>query len=754
MAKKQKAKGLNDQQIVDLVAEEFENSLGRPGQEISEDRAKAMDYYLSEPFGNEEEGQSQVVSSDVSDVIDGVMPSLLRMFTTQDNLVSMDPVGKSTIEASMADEAQAEQESAYVNHIFFKENPSFLIMFYWMFDALVQKNGYVKAWWDESETAVTETYKGLTEIELLELMDDEELEPVERSERPGDIVDMSTGQIVRGTVHDIEFRRINKSGRIVIANVPPDEFRISGDSKNLDPSTARMVGHERTDMTRSELLEMGFNKKIVDSLSSGTESLTAEQQSRRNKSEERATQGGSKDKSQQFITFREAYIKVDADGDGRAELKQVFTADGKKLEINDVDRQPFHAICGVPIPHKHFGRAVAEKVMDTQLVVSELLRQVLMNLYHTNNPGKNVWEQAIGETTMDDLLTRKVGRVAKFRRPVNEAISDDVVPFTAGASFPMIEYFDKAKRDRVGVGNDSEGLTPDALKNIQTSVMMQATDLSKMKIEAIGRIFAETGFKSLFRHVHELTQKHQQKEKIVKLNGTWVPINPSQWHTRENMTVNIGLGIGTREQNLLHLESIWQKQAAMVEAGGLNLTVTPKNIYNTASEFVKNANYKIPEMFFTDPGNKPAPPPSSEQEELQRKEQELQERQQQLDAAREQNNAAKLQLDAQKSEMAHQREMIKLQEAHEARLDKAQVENEKLRNELTEMTVKKIIADDDRRLKKQRTDVEIEEITARAMESRSRTVKTLEEAEGQSIENAAAESGVESLVEPDAEETE
>lgn len=750
----EKRKKLTDEQIVELVEEEYGNSLGIPGGEISDDRAKALDYYMGEPFGNEEEGQSQVVSSDVSEVIDGVMPSLLRMFTTQDNLVSFDATGKKTIELSELDEAQAEQESSYVNHIFFKRNPSFIIMFYWMFDALVQKNGYVKAWWDDSEKITTENYEGLNEIELLDMMQDEELEPVERSERPAKTVDMQTGELVDGVVHDIEFQRVTKGGRVVIANVPPDEFRISGDSKNLDPSTSRMVGHERDDVTRDELLSMGFSKKVVDKLSSGSESLDNEELSRRNKSDERKTQGGSKDKSQELILFRETYLKVDVNGDGRAVLKQIFTADGELLEMNDVDRQPFHAICGVPIPHKHFGRAVAEKVMDTQLVVSTLLRQILMNLYHTNQPGKNVWEQAIGENTMDDLLTRKVGRVARFRRPVNEAVSEDTVPFTAGASFPMIEYFDKKKNDRVGVANDSEGLSPDALKNIQQSVMMQATDLSKMKIEAIGRIFAETGFKSLFRHVHELTQKHQKKEEIVKLNGVWVPVKPSEWRTRENMTVNIGLGIGTREQNLLHLESIWQKQAAMVEAGGLNLTVTPKNIYNTASEFVKNANYKIPGMFFTDPGDKPAPPPSSEQEELQRKEQELQERQQQLDAAREKNNAMKLQLDAQKASMAHQREMIKLEEQHEARLDKAHVENESLRNDLTEMNLKMIIAEEDRALKSRRTDAEIEEIVARAMESRARTVKTLEDAEGQSIENAAAESGVESLVEIDAEETE
>jgi len=758
MAKKRKKatpqkKGLDDQQIIDLVTHEFGEALGAPGGEISEERAEALKYYLREPFGNEEEGQSQVVSSDVADIVDGIMPSLLRMFTSQDNLISFDPVGGNNLQDALKDEAQAEQESSYVNHVFFKQNPAFLIMFYWMFDALVQKNGYVKVWWDESEDVTTEEYKGLMEFELLELMDDEELEPVERDERQGDVVNMQTGMIERGTVTDIKFKRVTKRGRVVIANVPPEEFRISGDSRNLDPSAARMVGHER-EVTRDELLGMGFKKSVIDKLAEADETLSTEKLARRNKSDEKKTQGGSKDESQKLFLLREAYLECDPDGDGRAELKQVFMVDGKKLEINDSDRQPFHAISPHPLPHKHFGQASAEKEKQTQLVTSELLRQTLMNLYHSNNPGKSIWEQGIGENTMDDLLTRKVGRVARFRRPVSESVQDDVVPFTAGASFPMIEYFDRTKRDRHGIGNDTEGLTPDALKNIQTTVMMQATDQGKMKVEAVARIFAETGFKTMFLHIHELVQKHQQKEEIVKLNGQWVPVHPAEWKHRRNMTVNIGLGIGTREQNLLHLEAIRGIQAQMIEAGGLNFTVTAKNVYNTAAEYVKNANYKIPEVFFTDPGDKKLPPPSDAQQELQKKEQELKQRQQQLDGERQQLNMVKAQQAGEKQQLEHEREMIKLEEKREERLDKAFAENESLRNELTSMNIKLLIATEDRDLKEKRTDAEIEQITALAMEARARTVKTLEESEGQSIENAAADSGVEGLVEADAEETE
>lgn len=672
------AERMKDEDLVGLVNQEFENAMGSPGGEISRERAEAWRYYLSEKFGNEIEGQSEVVTSDVSDVVDGIMPSLLRIFTTADNLVSFDPV-------SPEDEEAAEQESDYVNYVFFKQNPSFEILFNWCFDGLAQKNGITKAWWDDKEDITTESYEGLSEEELLELLGDDELEPVERDERQAETVDES-GQVVFQTVHDVTFKRVSKQGQVRVESVPPEEYRISSDARSLDPSGARMVGQERM-VTRSELLAMGFDKKVVDELPSEREYLdTEEKASRRSKIDDQRLGKESNDRSQDEIRLREAYVKVDADGDGRSELMQIFAASGKLLEKSPVDRQPFHVICPHPLPHKHFGRSTAEKVKDIQLISSTLMRQILDNLYHTNNPGHAVWEQAMGENTLDDLLTTRAGSIKRFARPIDQGAYQPItVPFMAKESFPMVEHFDKIKRDRTGIRSDSEGLSPDQLKNIQQSVMMQATDLAKMKVEAIARIFAETGFKSLFRHIHELVMKHQQKAQVVRLRNQWVKVNPKEWKTRKDMTVKIGLGIGTREQNLLHLDAIWQKQSEMAERGGLNLTVTPRNFWNTAAEIVKNANLKNPEDFFTDPGDRMAPPPSDEQMQLQQQQQQLEARRQELDAQKRELDQMKLQLQAQDQQRKHEREMLEQERKREKDKDDLLIAMEQIRTKLTEL---------------------------------------------------------------------
>lgn len=668
---------IDDEELVKIVDGEFTRAIGAPDGDISTERARGLDAYLSNPRGNEVAGRSKARTSDVADVIDGIMPSLLRMFTTADNLLLFDPVGPEDADA-------ASQESDYVNHVFFKETPAFMTLYSWFFDALVEKNGIVKAWHDDKSQVTREAYEALSDAELAELLADDELELVSRKDRDIVTVAGDGATLVNATVHDVVFRRESSRGKVMVMPVPSNEFRISADAREIDPSSARFVGHERP-VKRYELLDMGFDPDIVDSLPADTIAIgTAESRVRRNKSDD--THGlSAPHRSQDEVTLREAYIRIDADADSSAELIQVFTASGKLLSREEVDRQPFHVITPKPIPHKHVGRSVAELVEDIQEITTALLRQTLDNLYQTNNPGHAVWEQGIGEDTLDDLLTVQIGRVVRFARSPGESYAPMTVPFTAQSSFGMLDFFDKQKRDRTGVSSDSQGLSPDALKNIQTTVLSQAIDMSRMKIEAIARIFAETGLKTLFLHIHELLLKHQDKPKVVRLRGEWVQVSPQQWRERTDMTVNIGLGLGTREQNLVQLEAIFQKQQSFLQAGLGGLLVKPSNLFNVAAEFVRNANLKQPELYFSDPGDAEAPPPNAQQLQLQQQQQALQQKEQEITQERQQLNTMRAQIQMQELQLRHQREMLDLRRKSEKDKDDFAIEMEKIKNKLTEL---------------------------------------------------------------------
>ena len=209
----------------------------------------------------------------------------------------------------------------------------------------------------------------------------------------------------------------------------------------------------------------------------------------------------------------------------------------------------------------------------------------------------------------------------------------------------------------------------------------------------VARICAETGVKSLFLHLHELAQKFQNQKSIVQLRGEWVPVNPSEWRTRRNVTVSIGLGLASREQKLLHLEAVWGKQMALLEKGGANGVVTAENVYNTAVEIAKNGGLTGPSKYFT--RAQMLGVPTSEQEALQRQQQQLQAREQQLDAQRQANERAKIELRAREQMFEMRTKIAKLELEAKDQRDKSEqamrddrIELEKLRNQLTELELK------------------------------------------------------------------
>lgn len=681
-------KKMTDDELVQLVDREFSSAMGREGHDISQERAKAMDYYMSRELGNEIDGQSKIRTSDVSDAVDAIMPSLLRIFSSADNLVNFDPVSIEDVEA-------AEQESDTVNHVFFKKNPAFMNLYSWFWDALVQKNGIVKCWWDETTVVTTEEYESLTEQELALLDSDDELEAIEQDERIEKVViDMVTpiGVIPREvdqTVFDVKYKRTCKKGRVRVEPVPPEEYRISSDANSVDPSSARMTGHER-EVTRSEAISMGFDKQVILGLPmSNAAAETGEERSARNdKAEEQQDYvNPTTDKSEEKILLREAYIRVDYDGDGVSELRQVYTSGGTLLGNEEADRTIFHVLCAKPIPHKHFGRSVADLVMDIQKVMTTLLRQTLDNLYLSNNPRHAIWEMGISENTLDDLLSSQAGSFVRFDRPPTEAYSQMSTPFVAQHSFPAMEYFDKLARKRTGVHEDAEGLSPEALKNIQQSVLTNALDMSRGKIEAIARVFAETGIKSCMLHIHELLLKHQDKEMILKLRNKFIQVDPREWKEREDMTVAIGLGMGTRETKLMHLGTIRQLQKEFKEDGGMGIIVTPENMFNAADEFVKAADLKQTERFFTKPQ-----PQADMRDKSKEQAGQLQQALVQIEAERNQLKREKQEFDAQKDIAELQQKLADQARSHDLAQEKLlndfTIEMEKIRNQLTDMELK------------------------------------------------------------------
>jgi hypothetical protein len=610
---KRKARQMDEAELKAIVRRHIKDGIGFNGSEISSQRAKALDYYYGRPFGDEVEGRSRVVSRDVADTIEWIMPSLLRIFTSSDEFIRFDPIGKE-------DEEAAKQETAYCNHVVASDNNGFKIFYDWFKDALLSKTGIVTWYWDDSQVCNYETYKRLTTAEMGMLLADSEaeIEVVAHSEYddpvPPEMLQAGPdgtpalpdgAEMVNGVavfrLHDIRIKRKEKLGREKIIVIPPEDFFI--DSRARDIDSARMVGH-KVRKTISDLREMGYDDDLIDGLDPQHDAyLGDEEDIARDPIRYQSAAGDddeANDDSTRELWLYRLYLRVDYDGDGIAELRRVDYCCDTILANDEADSFPYADLCPVPMPHRFVGQSVADLVMDLQRIKSTLWRQALDNVYLANNPMKEV---AVDFVNIDDLLEPRIGGLVRSKQ------IGSVVPIetrdASGTALQMLEYVDTIRENRTGVTRYNQGLDADSLNKTAKGIN-QILNQAQQRIELIARIFAETGVKRLMLGIHEDLMKHQVKERIVKLTNGYVTVNPSQWRTRMDMTVTVGLGTGNKDQNLQNLVMIaeFQQKAA---ASGANI-VTPKNAYHIGIKIAENAGFKDPESFFTDPDTMPPAP--------------------------------------------------------------------------------------------------------------------------------------------------
>jgi len=593
---------VTEEELVGRIQSEITDSLGY-GDELSKQRETAMEYYYGLPFGNEVDGRSQFVDSTVQDTIEWIKPSLMRVFASGDDMVKFNPVGPEDVE-------MAKQATDYVNYVFTKLNNGWEILYNWFTDALLGKNGIVKVWWNEEEVWNREEYKGLTEIELDALINEEDVEVIAHSPYISSDADEMTGEYTSTTYHDVVIKRLNSKGSIRVENVPPSEFLINREAKTIQD--ARFVCH-RVRKTLSELREMGYDPD-PDELGSGEDVLyNAERQARyafdlSSNADVGGNWGvGGTEESLREYWLHENYVKTDYDGDGIAELRKVCTIGSTVLANDPIDSIPFVSICPIRIPHKFFGLSVADQVESLQLIKSTLMRNLMDNMYNQNFGRYAVLE---GQANLDDLLTQRPGGVVRVKSP--NAVTPLATPSLEPYSFQMLEYLDGVRESRSGVSKNTQGLNDNALTSHTTATAVaQVMTAAQARVELIARNFAETGVKELMSTIYELLQKNQDTDTVIGIRGTWIPINPSAWRDKYDCTVAVGLGHGNRDQQLMHLSQLIQF-ATQALTGGLGI-VNEQNLYNIGAQVIKNMGFVNVQDFLTDPSQQQQEPDAGEQ---------------------------------------------------------------------------------------------------------------------------------------------
>ncbi len=665
---------MEDQRLKIICEAKLNNALGWLGGRLSKDRQQAMAYYRGDLFGNEQEGRSKVVSHDVAEAIDSVMPSLVKVFATTDTVVVCQP-------QTRQDEAAAKQATDYLNWVFQSQANAFDLLQTWIKDALLSKLGVVKSWWDESVDVATEEYEGLTRFQYLSLIADENVEVVSMITRPAETLlpTATTSTSEDLLTFDCTVKRTNRRGHIRIEAIPPEEFLTERRAVSLADAT--FCAH-RCKRTVSDLVAMGYPRHVVDGLPSGDElEFNGEILTRFEAEDEMPERGADTlDDAMRPIWVAECYLKVDYDGDGIAEWRKVILAgaDGMHiLEHEECDGHPFSAWTPNKLPHKLYGESLADKTMDLQLIKSTVWRQCLDGMYFNNAPQLVVVE---GQANMDDVLTRRPGGVIRTRNV--GAVSPLPVQDVSQPAFAMINYLDAVREARTGVRRFSSGLEADALNpygKTATGARL-VEDSSQDRIMLLARNFAEQGLKPLFERLLELTCKHQDKPMTMRLRGAWVDIDPSTWATKMDMTATVGLGTGNRDSQVSQLLTmLTQVDTPLVQLqGGLSgPLLTAAHIYNKLAKLTEAMGYRNVEAFYGDPAHAappavPAPPPPNPVAEVTKAQIALEQTKAAAELRLKQQDAvSRAALAREKAE--HEMKLAQMKAEHEIALDKMRV---------------------------------------------------------------------------------
>jgi hypothetical protein len=616
-----------------------------------------------QPFGDEIKGRSSYVSSDVSDVVEGMTPSLVRAFT-QGKTVSK------FISDTVDQEDEAEQKTLLANYVFYRQNQGVLTLTNMFKDALLQYTGAVKVMRDEVNSVTEENYAGLSQEEFDKLRLDESNEIIEVEEEAQQI--STELGVVEVSVFNVKVKHTDNREKVRYENIPPEEFLISRTARDF--VNPRFIGHI-TPKTRSELLEMGFDKDIVNSLPShATVSNTEEKNARYHDYADTGTGNPTTSSANDLIDLTEMYIHIDVDEDGISELWQVFEAGDQLLEKNLWDEHPFAVVTPIPIPHRAIGTCPAEQVADIQYTKSVLVRNALDNIYSTN------FERIAynDRVSLDDLFTPRPGGgiAVDGDGPIGDSVRPIVTQPQVQQILQQIEYVDTSAERRTGFTRFSQGLDADALNQTATG-FKGISDYSQQRIGLIARVFAETGVKELFRKTIKVIESFQDSTIQIRVSGKPLEIDPSAWRHNLDCMVDVGLGSGDRNEKIVNLNVILQRQMEMLQQG-MN-TVDQAKIFNTLDKMITEVGLKDSSLYFNDP-EKP-------EEILQAQNEQLIKAVQVLQSQVQQNPLAEAELIRAQAKMAevNQRDTLKAQEMRQKMLlevRKLAQDDEQFRQEL------------------------------------------------------------------------
>ena len=578
---------MTETEIQGIVREAVLEAVDFVESEIAPSRIKAQRYFDGEVDIGEEDGRSKVVATKVRDTVRAIKPSLMRVFLSTDRAVEYVPSGPKDVNFS-------ELATKYMQYKF-NELGGYRIINDAFHDALVKKVGIVKAYWDTYTDQEIYEYHDLNDQEYALITNEDDVEVIEHSVESYIEID-PMGMQVEMPKHYLKIARNTERGDMCLESVPPEEFFVDRSAKRLED--AYVVAH-RTEMRVSDLVAMGYDYDEVSELTGlSTSNTTANaEEFERQGYDTVYAQENVQDPSMKLVAVTEAYMRIDVDGTGVAQMQRIVLGgdDYELLSIEPWGEVPFAVFEIDPEPHTFFGRSIADILMNEQDASTMMLRGVLDNVALTNNPQREVLD---GQVNIEDLLNNEIAGIVRVK--TSGAVRDLAVPFVAGQTLVAMQYLDAEIESKTGVTKASSGLNPDAMQSTTAAAVNATIQAAAGQVEVMARNLAEGGMRRLFKLMLKLMVENVDEAVMMRMaGGQYQPVDPRAWNAKMDVTVNVGLGTGREDQRSAALAQALQMQLQVYQGYGPNNgLVSMTNIRNTLADMLAIQGVRNSDRYF------------------------------------------------------------------------------------------------------------------------------------------------------------
>lgn len=569
---------MTDQQddLAQRLRTQLQQCHGFDGDEISEARQDALKYYFQRPRGDEVVGRSDVVSGDVSAMVEATVAQMVDAFSS-DRICDFDPF-------DAADEDQAQLESEAVQWFVMGRENGFLELVSAIKETLLLRNGAVTI--DAVDRTVRRTRR-LSNVE------------------PAALAELISGDDVVAHEYDEETMELQ-----VTVEAETREFRM--ESLSLENFLYYADWHSpvlegipicaiRHVDARAELIALGFPAEKVNSLTAHRHDLKPESQARNPKNATKPTK--SIDKSQEHVEWFEIFIRMEAEG-GADELRVISMSYVDSVILDDSAAPFIRVAAGTAIlnPHRFTGISLYDKLKQNQDIRTALRRALLDNVNATT---KHRIAGLDGVVNVDDHADSRVNNMVRVKplvQDIRQAVMALSVPDT---SANILANLESTAHERSEMGGAALDLQTAQMQiggdRMGSQGLDRAYSVAEQLSASMMKTLAATLIRSVFLLAHATLREYFDEPVPIKRNGKWTHVKPSEWPERLSVTIKPGMSPGERTRRVNALGEVINAQLMLADKGMDEVLVDINGFNRALMDWARLSEVQNPEQYFIDP---------------------------------------------------------------------------------------------------------------------------------------------------------